>query len=82
MVWRRKDRGQLTALWLEEQLQYTWLRVLAGVHADFWQVTGDALDFTLETLGNPRSPALREAPDEFLPHARLLSRGAGCACGA
>ena len=35
----------------EKQLQYTWLRALQGKHADFWQVTGDALDFALETLG-------------------------------
>lgn len=40
-----------TALWRDKQLQYTWLRTLAGRHADFWQVTGDALDFALETLG-------------------------------
>jgi 2-haloacid dehalogenase len=41
----------VTALWRDKQLQYTWLRGLQGRHADFWQVTGDALDFTLETLG-------------------------------
>ena len=40
----------LNALWREKQLQYTWLRALQGRHADFWQVTGDALDFALETL--------------------------------
>lgn len=40
----------LTALWREKQLQYTWLRAAQGRHADFWQVTGDALDFSLETL--------------------------------
>jgi 2-haloacid dehalogenase len=41
----------VAALWRDKQLQYTWLRSLQGRHADFWQVTGDALDFTLETLG-------------------------------
>ena len=41
----------VTALWRDKQLQYTWLRSLQGRHSDFWQVTGDALDFTLETLG-------------------------------
>ena len=41
----------VTTLWRDKQLQYTWLRSLQGLHADFWQVTGDALDFTLETLG-------------------------------
>ncbi|KAB2920278.1 MAG: haloacid dehalogenase type II [Hyphomicrobiaceae bacterium] len=40
----------VTTLWRDKQLQYTWLRGLQGRHADFWQVTGDALDFTLETL--------------------------------
>jgi len=48
--------GPLTTLWRDKQLQYTWLRGLQGRHADFWQVTCDALDFALETLGldNPR----------------------------
>jgi len=41
----------LAALWRGKQLQYTWLRSLQGRHADFWQVTGDALDYALETLG-------------------------------
>ena len=50
---------QLTALWREKQLQYTWLRALQGRHADFWQVTGDALDFALETLGVEK-PGLRD----------------------
>ena len=51
--------GPLTQLWRDKQLQYTWLRSLQGLHADFWQVTGDALDFTLDTMGLA-DPALRE----------------------
>lgn len=43
--------GELTTLWRDKQLQYTWLRTLQGRHVDFWQVTGDALDYALETLG-------------------------------
>jgi 2-haloacid dehalogenase len=46
------DRWQpLAELWRAKQLQYTWLRSLMGRHADFWRVTGDALDFALESLG-------------------------------
>lgn len=46
------DRWQaLSDLWRTKQLQYTWLRGLGGHHADFWQVTGDALDFAMGTLG-------------------------------
>src|SRR5690348_15691139 len=45
------DKAQaLTPLWRDKQLQYTWLRAAQYRHADFWQVTGDALDFALETL--------------------------------
>src|SRR3954467_9627048 len=47
--------GKLTALWRDKQLQYTWLRALQGRHADFWEVTADALDFALETLAIDRS---------------------------
>ncbi len=41
----------LAELWRAKQLQYTWLRSLMGKHADFWRVTGDALDFAMESLG-------------------------------
>ena len=41
----------ISALWRTKQLEYTWLRSLMGRHADFWQVTCDALDFALDTHG-------------------------------
>jgi 2-haloacid dehalogenase len=44
-------RPALTALWRDKQLQYSWLRSLQGAYADFWTVTGDALDFALESFG-------------------------------
>jgi len=53
------DIDKLTGLWRDKQLQYTWLRAAQGLHVDFWQVTGDALDFSLETLGIDK-PGLRE----------------------
>ncbi len=53
------DWQRVSDLWRQKQLQYTWLRGLAGHHADFWQVTGDALEFALATLRLER-PGLRE----------------------
>ncbi len=41
---------RFTTLWRDKQLQYTWLRAVQGRHADFQQVTGDALDFALSAL--------------------------------
>ena len=41
---------QVSALWRNKQLEYTWLRSLMGKHADFWQVTQDALDYALDAF--------------------------------
>ncbi len=54
-----QKRDPLIALWREKQLQYTWLRSLQGKHADFWQVTADALDFALESF-ELDAPGLRD----------------------
>jgi 2-haloacid dehalogenase len=41
----------VSALWRQKQLEYTWLRSLMGAHADFWQVTGEGLDYALAAHG-------------------------------
>lgn len=76
---------ELSDLWRSKQLQYTWLRSLSGRHADFWQVTGDALSFALSSLGlsdealHQRLMALYEEldayPDARETLARLRARG-------
>jgi len=53
------QQAALTSIWRDRQLQYTWLRTLQGRYVDFWQVTGDALDFALDSL-EITDPALRE----------------------
>ncbi len=42
------DADSVSALWRSKQLEYTWLRSLMRRHADFWQVTADALDYALD----------------------------------
>jgi 2-haloacid dehalogenase len=41
----------LSRLWRQKQLEYTWLRSLMRAHADFWQVTGEALDYAFAAHG-------------------------------
>ncbi len=41
----------LSDAWRQKQLQYTWLRSLMGAYVDFWQVTGDGLDYAMESVG-------------------------------
>lgn len=56
-VWAEKW-PQLAADWRRKQLEYTWLRAVAGAHCDFWQVTQDGLDWAMEAAGLS-DPALR-----------------------
>ncbi len=42
--------------WRRKQLEYSWLRTIMGAHADFAEVTADALDWALEARG------LRDTP--------------------
>ena len=50
---------KLAADWRAKQLEYTWLRAVAGHHCDFWQVTQDGLDWAMEA-SNLSDPELRE----------------------
>ncbi|HLY23617.1 MAG TPA: haloacid dehalogenase type II [bacterium] len=45
--------------WRQKQLEYTWLRAAMGRYEDFWTVTVEALDYTLERLGLSVAPEAR-----------------------
>jgi 2-haloacid dehalogenase len=49
----------LSELWRSKQIQYTWLRNGMGAYAEFWQVTGEALDHCLAVNGIA-DPSVRE----------------------
>jgi len=51
--------GALINRWREKQLQYAWLRSLQDRYANFEQVTADALDYALDSLGI-HDPGLRD----------------------
>ena len=56
----------LGQLWRTRQLEYSWLRSIMGAHADFWQVTGEALDFTMASLGIENAALRERLMDLFL----------------
>ena len=43
--------GELSARWRQRQLATSWLRSLMGEYTDFWTITQNALDTTLEEMG-------------------------------
>jgi 2-haloacid dehalogenase len=42
-----EDADAVSAMWRVKQLEYSWVRTLMGRYQDFWQLTQEALDFTL-----------------------------------
>ena len=59
------DADRLSELWRQRQLQYTWLRSLMRRHVDFWQVTGEALDYALTALKIDNPKLRRELMDLY-----------------
>lgn len=50
--------AEVSALWRQRQIEYSWFRTMIGRHADFAVVTADALDYALAVHGIA-DPALR-----------------------
>lgn len=76
----------LSELWRTRQVDYTRLRSLSGRHADFGQVTADALDYAAARLGLPLASGRRHRllaayetlvafPDVLPALTALASRG-------
>ncbi|MFQ5624738.1 MAG: haloacid dehalogenase type II [Paracoccaceae bacterium] len=55
-----KKWQQIARDWRLKQLQYTWLRAVADAHTNFWEVTGNGLDYALEAAGFGDDAELRE----------------------
>ena len=66
----------VSRVWREKQLQYSWIRTLSGRYADFWQVTGEALDYTAASLGLTMSPEHRAALLEQYLHLSTFPEAA------
>lgn len=63
------ERGQrLSELWRQKQLEYAWIRALAGRYRDFAAITADALDFAIASVA-PDCAALK--PDLMEAYNRL-----------
>lgn len=60
------NSDQISMLWRTKQLEYTWLRSLMGQHTDFWQVTGDALDFAFDMFEISDSSLREELMNAYL----------------
>jgi 2-haloacid dehalogenase len=53
------DAARLSEVWRSKQLEYSWVRSLAGRYQDFWTLTEQALDYALAAFPSA-DRALRE----------------------
>ncbi len=51
--------NELSRLWRLRQVEYTWLRNSMNEYIDFWEITSDSLDYSMETL-NIKNQKLRD----------------------
>jgi 2-haloacid dehalogenase len=49
----------LAQMWRDKQIEYTRLRSMCDRYADFWAVTGDALDYACDRLNLPADEAAK-----------------------
>jgi len=84
-----ENASAVSNMWRLKQLQYTWLRSLMQEHVEFWQVTGEALDYALAAYGIEEKGlreqlmdlyfALEAYPDARSALTRLKEVGLRCA---
>lgn len=73
------DAEAFSVLWRTKQLEYTWTNTLAGRYADFWTLTGQALDFCLARFPSVDKSLRGTLLDAYLtldayPDARAILR--------
>jgi 2-haloacid dehalogenase len=83
------DWQAISQEWRTKQIEYSWVRSLAGRHRDFWQVTRDALDYVASRHGITEAALLDDVMQAYLRLAafpevpdvlrRLKARGLACA---
>jgi 2-haloacid dehalogenase len=73
------DADAFSVLWRTKQLEYTWTNTLAGRYADFWTLTGQALDFCFARFPSVDKALRGKLLDAYLtldayPDARAVLR--------
>lgn len=61
-----KKADSVSNTWRMKQLEYTWLRSLMETHADFWQVTREALEYAFDTHDVDDPELMTDLMDAYL----------------
>ena len=61
-----ENSQRVSEIWRNKQLEYTWTRSGMGKYADFWKLTGEALDFALAAVPNTNPDCKQTLMDAYL----------------
>ncbi len=59
------DADRVSEIWRTKQLEYSWVRTLAGRYVDFWSITQQALDFALTAVPSANTAARDDLLDAY-----------------
>ena len=59
------DAMRVSEIWRNKQLEYSWVRTLAGRYVDFWTITEQALDFALTAVPSANRSARNDLLDAY-----------------
>ena len=59
------DATLLSEIWRAKQLEYSWVRTLAGAYIDFWGLTGQALDYAFAKVPSADRQARQALLDAY-----------------
>ncbi|MEL6504118.1 MAG: haloacid dehalogenase type II [Pseudomonadota bacterium] len=59
------NSAAISETWRQKQLEYTWVRTLAGQYEDFWDVTQNALDFALAKFPSANTAVRADLLDAY-----------------
>lgn len=60
------DGQILSEIWRAKQLEYSWVRTLMGVYADFWQLTEQALDYAFSRVPSANRALRADLLDAYM----------------
>ena len=59
------EAGQVSEIWRQKQLEYTWTRTLMGQYRDFWKLTEKALDFAFAKVPSANAATRQSLLDAY-----------------
>ena len=69
-----ENYSEISEIWRQKQLEYTWTLTLMGEYKSFWELTQEALEFALEKVENTVTRRNKRENAQSILGTRMLSQ--------